>query len=124
MVFPQPDATTTDGFSFGRKGNINPYCLTFYIPDNNAWYTDRHRERERERRRALLIYLFNDVRERECLQLCPAFCLSLSGIVVVVAVCSTAFCSRGVTTTMLAELLQQNEELPTLKRDPSFIVLC
>jgi hypothetical protein len=25
---------------------------------------------------------------------------------------------------MLAELLQQNEELSTLKRDPSFIVLC
>jgi hypothetical protein len=47
------------------------------------------------------------VRERECLQLCPIFFLSLSGIVVV------AVCSRGVTTTMLAEVLQQNEELPT-----------
>jgi hypothetical protein len=72
--------------------------------------TDTERERER-------VYVY--------LQFCPTFFLSLSGIVVVVvAVCSTAFCSRGVTTTMLAELLQQNEELPTLKRDPSFIVLC
>ncbi len=82
-------------------------------------------QRDRQRWRALLIYLFNNVRERECLQLCPTFFLSLSGIVVVfVAVCSTAFCSRGVKPTMLAELLQQNEELSTLKRDPSFIVLC
>jgi hypothetical protein len=82
--------------------------------------THREGERERERWRALLIYLFNNVRERVCLQLCPTFFLSLSGIVVVVV----AVCSRGRTTTMLAELLQQNEELPTLKRDPSFIVLC
>jgi hypothetical protein len=87
----------------------------------------REREREREREMACTTYLSLQQceRERECLQLCPTFFLSLSGIVVVaVAVCSTAFCSRGVTTTMLAELLQQNEELPTLKRDPSFIVLC
>ncbi len=85
--------------------------------------TQRERERQRERWRALLIYLFNNVRERErvCLQLCPTFFLCLTCIVVVVVV---AVCSRGITTTMLAELLQQNEELPTLERDPSFIVLC
>jgi hypothetical protein len=70
--------------------------------------TDTDRERERES-------VYNSA---------PlSFFLSQALLLFLLPSCST-FCSRGVKPTMLAEFLQQNEELSTLKRDPSFIVLC